>query len=147
MACSVTLQSTLKQLRCPAVVLTCLVVVGSLALQTGCGGTSDMPDLGKVTGVVTLDGQPLSGAQVQFAPPTGRPSTGETDASGSYNLRFTADEPGAIVGSHTVRINTAVDGRDDPSTERVPARYNSKTELTAQVEEGKNEIDFDLQSK
>ena len=146
MACSV----ASKNLPCPVAsrpVVACVLVLASVLMLAGCGGNSDLPDLGTVEGVVTLDGQPLSGAQVTFSPASGRPSSGETGSDGSYQLQFTTDEDGAIVGSHTVKIATAVDGRDDPSTERVPPRYNSKTELTAEVKAGKNKFDFELSSK
>ena len=146
MACSV----ASKNLPCPVAsrpVVACVLVLASVLMLAGCGGNSDVPDLGRVTGVVTLDGQPLSGAQVTFSPESGRPSNAETDKDGSYSLQFTADEAGAILGKHTVKIATAVDGRDDPKTERVPSRYNSKTELTAEVKEGKNTLDFELSSK
>ncbi len=123
----------------------CLAMAAAVSL-VGCGGGSDLPELGKVHGVVTLDGEPLSGAQVQFVPESGRPSSGITDENGRYELQYTADHSGAIVGTHTVKINTAVDGRDDPSTEQMPARYNSESELTEKVEPGSNEINFDLSS-
>ena len=147
MACSVNFQIAPKHVGRMTLTLAWLLVMAGLPSLVGCGGGGDMPDLGTVTGVVTLDGQPLSGAQVTFSPESGRPSTAETGGDGSYTLQFTVDEPGAVVGTHTVRINTAVDGRDDPKTEQVPAKYNSKTELTAKVESGKNELDFDLMSK
>lgn len=142
MICSPSVQNAHVRL-----VAACCVAMGSAILLLGCGGRSDLPDLGDVQGVVTLDGQPVSGAQVQFIPESGRPSTAETGEDGNYQLQYTADVSGAVVGAHTVKINTAVDGRDDPSTEKIPARYNAKSELTAKVEPGSNEIDFPLSSK
>ncbi len=130
-----------------SLITACFLAMASAVFLPGCGAGGDLPDLGEVKGVVTLDAQPLSGAQVQFLPQSGRPSVAETGADGSYRLRYTTDEYGAVVGSHTVKINTAVDGRDDPSTEKVPARYNAESELTADVQPGSNEINFDLQSK
>lgn len=128
-------------------VLTCLLILAGLVTLPGCGGGRDVPKTGEVTGVVKLDGQPLSGAQVQFLPQAGRPSTAETGKDGSYRLQFTAEQEGALVGPHTVKIQTAVDGRDDPRTERLPARYHSSSELKADVKPGSNKLDFDLKSK
>jgi hypothetical protein len=101
---------------------------------------------------VKLNGKPLSGATVEFQPEhEGRPSTGTTDDEGRYVLRYTANQGGAEVGTHTVRIRAEVTKKDrfgEPVIvgDRVPGRYNSQTELKEEVESGRNEINFDLQS-
>src|SRR5688572_29811168 len=97
-------------------------------LISGCGsGGSDAPELGAVSGTVTLNGQPLAGATVTFQPEQGRASSGVTDASGRYQLQYTADTSGAKVGKHAVTITTggtaAAEGGSDRS-EQLPARYN-----------------------
>ncbi|MCR9231751.1 MAG: hypothetical protein NXI29_12120 [bacterium] len=48
----------------------------SLCLTVGCGDSagSDQPDLGTVSGVVTMDGKPLPAVTVTFTPTEGRPS-------------------------------------------------------------------------
>jgi len=123
-----------------------LAVTGILSLS-GCSTRNDLPELGEVTGRITLDGQPLPHAQIQFLPASGRPSSAESNEDGRYRLQYTADEYGAVIGAHTVQIRTAVDGRDDLSTERLPARYHAKSKLRADVKPRDNEIDFDLLSK
>ncbi|QDV71091.1 hypothetical protein Poly24_48240 [Rosistilla carotiformis] len=111
------------------------------------GCSEDGPELGAVTGTVTLDGQPLSGALVTLAPESGRSSSGRTDEAGHYELKFTFDRAGAHVGSHLVRITTAGNPESEArSEEKLPARYNSETELKAQVESGSNQLDFELTS-
>lgn len=123
------------------------------AVLSGCGGTpSDQPELGLVEGVVTLDGEPLSGAMVEFHPASGRTSTGLTNEAGEYELEYTENTPGAMVGSHTVHISTERYVTDDNGEtsefpERVPAKYNSQSSLSADVTEGQNEKNFDLSSK
>ena len=108
----------------------------------GCG--SDRPPLAPVGGVVTLDGKPLADAEVIFTPETGRHSTARTDAEGRYELEYLPDVPGAVLGPHTVRIS-----RFDPDTliDSVPPKYNSQSELTAEVSKGSNELTFPLNSK
>ncbi len=108
----------------------------------GCGG-GDRPDLGRVHGVVTLDGEPLAEAFVHFDPGTVRGSTGVTDANGRYELIYIRNTKGAAIGEHTVRITK----RTETAPEILPARYHSQTTLKATVEPGRNEIDFALTSK
>jgi hypothetical protein len=112
----------------------------------------------KVTGKVTLAGQPLANAVVRFTPVDGgSPSFGQTDASGSYNLIWSQYRgrkiEGAQIGQHTVVISTFQYG--DPSTkpprpevpEKVPFKYRQEGGYpTATVKKGTNEIDFTLEA-
>jgi hypothetical protein len=111
----------------------------------GCGGgPGDQPDLGYVEGTVKLDGKPLAGAKIYFQPEKGRMSEGKTDANGHYVLEYTTDTQGAKLGKHSVRIST-FEENDDGGTktpEKVPAKYNINTTLTAEVKAEDQEIDF-----
>ncbi len=79
----------------------------------------------------------------------GRPSSGKTNHNGEYILLYTADQQGAEIGEHQVRITTATDGGDygKASKETLPAKYNVATELKKEVKAGKNVIDFELDFK
>ena len=116
----------------------CVAVLGMM----GCVGSD--PNFATVEGNVTLDGQPAEGLEVTFEPESGRPAIGFTDAQGHYQLDYTASQEGASLGKYRVRI-------DIPSGSemnvRIPARYNAKSELTAEVEPGNNQRDFDLTTK
>lgn len=116
-----------------------------IVAAVGCGGPpADLPDIGAVSGVVTLDGQPLENARVMFTPDHSRPSGAMTDANGRYELVFNEKIKGAAVGKHKVRITLG----SAMEPEKLPAKYNIKTELTADVKPGPNEdINFDLKSK
>ncbi|MCC9609263.1 carboxypeptidase regulatory-like domain-containing protein [Blastopirellula sp. JC732] len=124
----------------------------SLIALSGCGQGG--PALGQVTGTITQDGRPLPDAFVSFYPAAGgRSSHGMTDQSGKYLLRFTGMKDGALVGAHTVKIETGVqlsESETGPKPKKVPqlpARYNAESELTAEVERGNNTFDFDVQAK
>jgi hypothetical protein len=93
----------------------------------------------------------LEGAIVQFQPVAsdGSPSAGKTDSRGRYELMHSFTTPGVMPGEHMVTIRTAAayyddEGSDARQTERVPAKYNSQTELRRTVEPGRNTIDFEL---
>ena len=126
----------------------CAVVCGCL-LFVGCGTDGD---LAGVSGQVTLDGEPLVGASIEFIPTSnyGEPSSAVTDERGRYQLMRTFRQRGARPGEYLVVICTAgptAGGTctdEDATTERVPACYNTQTELVQTVEPGKNKFDFEL---
>lgn len=136
--------------------LTCRIAV--LALLTtafGCSPDTDGFDYAPVSGTITLDGAPLSGATVAFVPQgtslrLGRPSTGETDAAGRYRLESLGGVDGAVVGEHIVLITTQKiddDTRRVLQKESLPSRYHNSSELTFTVEDyGTSEANFDLTS-
>lgn len=145
--------------------LTCL----ALLLQCGCGG-SDLPELGYVEGYVKLDGKPLPNVVLTFQPDKARPSYGRTDEDGWYELIYTDDNPGAVIGNHIVRISSAdaAGGAEDDGSyeenyedggsyedgeqpeesrgEKIPRKYNRDSELARDVKAGDNEFNFDLTS-
>jgi hypothetical protein len=132
----------------------CASVSAVLLLVFGCGGPSDQPELGTVTGKVTLNGQAVEDALVEFIPKDGgRPSTGQTDTEGNYELSYSASEMGAKVGTHSVRVSTLVAQELDDSgkpvegtgrAEEIPESYNVKSTLEKEVKAGDNEINLEL---
>jgi hypothetical protein len=124
-----------------------LALLASLSFLGGC----DSSDAAKVTGIVTLDEEPLADAKVVFQPEEGRPSMAMTDEEGYYELQYTVDEKGAKVGMHKISITSGgqrLKGDGSSSTisvpEKVPAKYNKNTELEREVKPGNNEINFEL---
>ncbi|MBA2113166.1 carboxypeptidase-like regulatory domain-containing protein [Bremerella alba] len=117
----------------------------------GCAA-GEYSDLGQVQGQVTMDGQPLPNALVRFAPPTGRPAMGVTDEQGMYELIYVRDVRGAEPGEYQVEITTwfrpaTMEESHQKRTEKIPAKYNKRSTLSASVEQGDNQIDFQLESK
>jgi hypothetical protein len=132
------------------------IVVLGLLLLAGCGGSDE--DLAPVEGTVTLDGQPLAGAKVEFdldpgavryGKMAGSSAYGKTDASGRFKLKSTHERSGAPVGKNIVRISTrdmTVDssGKEVLVPERLPPRYNTTSVLSEEVQPGSNKFQFDL---
>ena len=58
-----------------------LLLGSCLIVSIGCG-SSDEPELGTVTGSVTMDGKPLANVWIGFAPTEGRASMAITDKDG-----------------------------------------------------------------
>ncbi|QDT14423.1 carboxypeptidase-like regulatory domain-containing protein [Alienimonas californiensis] len=122
----------------------------AVAVASGCGGPSDRPELGEVSGTVTDGGAPVVNASVEFHPQEGRPSVGTTDAEGRYSLQYTVDAAGAKVGTHTVRISPynepppPPDSADAGKPAPPPAAPVTVPE-PVNVEAGENTFNFDLE--
>jgi hypothetical protein len=121
-------------------------------------GCNSGPRTAPVSGKVTLDGQPLANARVNFQPMggstvTGVGSYGKTDGEGKYTLRLIDDTAaGAIVGKHKVTIvleqaDTDEHDRRKGPVKNLPPKYNFDSELTFEVKPGQNTADFPLSSK
>ncbi|MBX3440044.1 MAG: hypothetical protein KF861_21315 [Planctomycetaceae bacterium] len=129
----------------------------ALLMCSGCGGR-DLPKLAPVTGIVTIDGQPVEGVLVAFYPqgntgPTGgpsggRPGTGVTDAEGRYDLMYFEGERGAVVGPNRVEVTMVwPDGEPTPGVkDKVPRGYGAGSKLTYDVQPGKNEYDIPMKA-
>jgi hypothetical protein len=74
------------------------VVVG----LAGCGDGG--PKIVPVSGVVTIDGQPLSYGHVQVIPAGWRPASGRIGADGRFTLTTTVSGDGCAVGTHPVAV-------------------------------------------
>ncbi len=125
-------------------------VVMNLALTVLVAGCSksegNLPDLGPVSGTVTMDGKPLGKAAVVFESADGHAAYGVTDESGRYELVFAGQNKGAVVGPNTVRITTALDGPTPADyKEPIPAKYNESSQLNVTVQAGPNTHDFALE--
>jgi hypothetical protein len=125
-----------------------VVLAVGLATVVGCGG----PPKAHVRGTVTLDGKPLPEGVIQFFP------TGATGQTAAATIKDGVYEVEASVGAMKVTISAnevvgkqkLYDTPDSPVIDTVrqiiPARYNTKSELTADLVEGPNEVNFDLKS-
>lgn len=130
-------------------------------LLPGCAGRPvDYRSLGlvPVSGVVTLDGQPLAGAAVLFESAERSFSSGTTDKAGRYQLSYSSEQRGVKPGRKTVRIRTRPvateeptdGGRSEgtaPNPERIPACYNVRSILSADVDARHRTFDFALKSR
>jgi len=127
------------------------LLLPAILVFSGCG---DNRAPAKVTGTITLDGSPVVNAEVMFIPVSGeRNSFGYTDGQGRYELRFTGQLTGAVIGEHRVEIRTgsseAVYSSEDgepAAAETIPAKYNAESELTATLRSGNNTVNFELTS-
>ncbi len=132
-------------LRCP-IKVSLIAPWALLVCLTGCQ-PSDGPQIAKVSGVVTLNGTPLTDAFVVFSPKgDGFPSLGQTNSEGYYELTYKGIESGAVIGEHRVGIST-VPPESDGGTELIPAKYREQGALDTVVTQGSNQLNFDLEGE
>jgi hypothetical protein len=83
----------------------CGLTFGLLIVAIGCGSSG--PAL-PVSGVVTLDGNPLPGARVTFIPEKetgGLGGVAETGSDGKFVIANSKGEPGLIAGKYKVTVS------------------------------------------
>ena len=126
-----------------------LWVLFALTFNQGCASRDDsLPNLGEVSGTVTMNDKPLANASVSFESEGGQVSFGKTDEQGHYELNYRDGVMGAEVGTNKVRIETVMDAPPGPGyRDPIPPKYNRDTTLTVEVTEGENTHDFSLVSK
>jgi hypothetical protein len=144
----------------------------ALAALVGCGSEESRYKLVAVTGTVTLNGQPLADAKVNFAPLEGNtyqtPGVDSSGPSGNYKLMFKG-RSGIAAGKYKVTITppdpslsaNAPDAfKDDPAmlgfredAQRQAAAKTkkkvdagTKNEFEAEVPEEGAVLDFDVKS-
>lgn len=140
--------------------------LAGLFAVVGCNSAgSNLPKTVPASGVVTLDGKPVDGAQVILVP-AGQGITGAsavTDASGRFSLRAYPEKDGAIPGEYKVQVSKtiqvkiegakkgSVDGGDPVRFEYgVPGKYtdSQKSGLSVTIPDtGNRDISLALKSK
>lgn len=124
----------------------------------GCGSGVERPPLGKVTGKVTFNGQPVKSGSVAFNPAkgpgaeTGQIATGQLESDGTFTLTTFDTGDGAVIGQHVVTVTARsedsnfgkkkADGTFDyvlPKSS-IPEKYSdaTKSNLLYTVEANKN---------
>jgi len=97
-------------------------------LFAGCGDPNEL-EVARVSGVVKLDGEPLSGGAITFTPEKGPMANGSIGADGSFVLQTYGGGDGAVVGLHGVAIVVTERGEvfenDEPAKWIVPSEYAS----------------------
>ncbi len=128
-----------------------------LSLAPGCGPGSG----GRlaVKGTVTLDGEPVDGGVIVFLPEGGDDAgrrAGGAITAGKYAI---PSQKGLLPGKYRVEVRwdrksgkqVPVPGDApnlmDETRQVVPARYNDRSGLTADVQPGPDTLDFALTSK
>jgi len=117
-----------------------------LLVACGCGVKTH-----EIAGTVKFDGEPIPEGQISFVV-EGAPVGGNAVIT---NGKYSASVP---AGKAKVQINASkleklppgekgMDGKTEEVRQYIPAKYNTKSELTADITGPNNALDFDLKSK
>lgn len=123
----------------------CLLL--GLAISLGCTAQRAAPSRFPVSGTVSIDGKPLDKGIIYFK----TVSEGSVDALDIVDGKFSGEvEPGErrveITALRPAQGGTP--GMDAGEENYIPAKYNTKSTLSATVAEGQtNEFDFPVTSK
>src|SRR5205814_6718966 len=129
------------------------LIAGAIAaacyVLAGCGG----PGLTAVSGVVSLDGQPLKEGSIHFAPADGKaPSQAAMIGEGkfstqlhrtNYKVQIFAPKPAKVIA----KLDEKGPGGGPTVEELLPPRYNFQSELTLNVANPTTAANFELRSK
>ena len=112
---------------------------------------TEKPPAGNVSGLLTLDGQPVSGGTVTFYSRTGKPvARGKSDPGGKYRVAMIEGGPDVPPGTYFVGLSASVDAGNGEQKELLHPKYTSPATsgLTVQVTGGgPNEFRFELVSR
>ena len=139
--------------------MACLLLAAGAAALAGCSNSG--PTMARATGVVRLDGKPLSSGRVTFWPAAGRSASGWIEADGSFTLGTFNDADGATIGRHKVTVTAAKKqptgppdfDRDGPPRgwprSPIPARYSNPeaSGLEFEIAPGTNRFAIELTAK
>ena len=127
-----------------------------LIAAPGCSRTDRLKTV-PVSGIVTLDGQPLKMGSVIFTPANGRAATGQIQADGTYVLGTYEEDDGAILGTHQVSVTAREELPPDPGglpepsygPSQIPEFYGyaATSGLQFEVVDGENDIPIELSSQ
>jgi hypothetical protein len=116
-----------------------LWLVFTLVLMSGCNSSG--VKIGAVTGRITKNGKPQVKVSVFLTPVDGgRPSEGLTNENGEYQMVYTRDQMGALVGKQRLTITTAPKIKNGDIVSQGSELVSKEVEITS----GSNVFDFDL---
>ncbi len=127
------------------------LLAGPVAGLLGCGGGPAYP-VAPVHGVVSIDGKPLEGGRLMFAPvaapgslKSGKPGFADIAPDGSFVVSTYTDQDGAVVGEHWVSLINL-----DPKSaagQRIKAERVTVPNRVAVVDGQDNEVKVELTSQ
>jgi hypothetical protein len=117
-----------------------------LLMLTLLAGCDDRPTRVPVSGIVTIDGQPLGRGNIKFVPASGRPSAGAIGEDGRFTLTCYDGNDGALLGTHRVQVAANRIISDSKIEWFAPPKYADfrTSEITVDVTEPVDDLKIEL---
>lgn len=114
------------------------------ATATGCG--DGRPKRVQVSGMITIDGEPLQHGSVLFAPESGRSAGGEIDSTGRFELTSYEVSDGVPPGKYRVAISGIESLGEFAQKWHAPKRYSQikSSEISCEITEVTESLKFEL---
>ena len=114
-----------------------------LVLLAGC---DDRPTRVPVSGIVTIDGQPLDRGNIKFVPQNGRPSAGKIGEDGRFTLTCYDGNDGVLLGTHRVQVAANRIISDSKIEWFAPPKYADfrTSEISVEVTEPVDDLKIEL---
>jgi hypothetical protein len=114
----------------------------------GLAGCDSSPKIVTVSGVVLIDGQPLTYGHVQVVPAGFRPASGRVDGSGRFTLTTTVQGDGCAIGTHPVAVLASESITPENTKWHAPKRYAniSTSNLTVTITGPTSDLKIELKS-
>ena len=121
-------------------------LVAAVASLAGCGDGG--PKIVPVSGIVLIDGQPLTYGHVQVIPAGWRPASGRIGGDGRFTLTTTTTGDGCAVGTHPVAVLASESITPESTKWHAPQRYaDVKTSnLTVTISGPTDDLKIELKS-
>ena len=123
------------------------------AAAAGCGGTVEGPSTVPVSGVLKVDGKPVSQGTVHFHPEKGRPAMGIVK-DGQFTLTTYTQGDGGIAGKNLIAIEVAEEvatkGGDTFSKSLIAPKFANPDESGVEINippEGFKDLEIDVVGK
>jgi hypothetical protein len=114
---------------------------------SGCGGV-ELPELYKFSGSATFNGKPVTNATVVFiSTKGGRPSYGNLDAAGKFEMNYSPQAKGVSSGENKISLTPNTPGPTDPPlSKELQEFFESYSEVNSKMilDVNKDEVDYNL---
>lgn len=120
-----------------------------LTVAIVCGCNDGKPERVPVSGVVLVDGNPLTQGTITVYPTGARPSLGKIGADGHFELMSYKPGDGVVLGTHAVSISAEELVGEEKIKWHAPKKYaNPRTSgLSITVTESRDDVKIELTTK
>jgi hypothetical protein len=128
--------------RLPSVAIALLALITVAAAGCGDGRAKRVP----VSGVVKIDGVPVTTGFITFVPTEGRSASGDIDAQGRFTLSSYEPGDGVLIGTHNVEVMAREAVSETSARWHAPKKYTShKTSgITVDIDQPTSDLEINL---